>query len=172
MITTLHNQSLLDIACSQYGDATAAIALAIANGQSLTAAMDPGTELVELEGFVPDRGTLRLRSVTATKQAYKAVPKQNCLDIAMQLSGDTTEAIHLAIANELGITADIAPAQEIDIEQLELRNESLVNFLKGQGIVIATGDAIVEQDELVGNFLLTDDGLILLTDDNNRLIYE
>jgi hypothetical protein len=177
MITTTHNQSILDLAIAIYGDAGAAIYLALENGVGVSDELPAGMKLREIPGgFKPPRYTARAASTTVKKiEPYIVSYKQSLQDVAMLLAGDAQAAVQLAIINDIALGEELSPGTEINYEGITIYSRTVVDYFTRNGYVPATGSvapAVVEPPVGVGFYLLTDDGNILLTDDQNNLIYE
>ncbi|MFV0505895.1 MAG: hypothetical protein ACK5L5_04180 [Bacteroidales bacterium] len=76
---------------------------------------------------------------------YRVSEKQSLLDIVIQLSGSMLEAVNWANANDLSLTDDLLPGQEIELSTVG--DADIANYMKARNIVPATARSA--EDEII-----------------------
>jgi hypothetical protein len=141
MITAQHNQSLLDIAIQYYGNAQAAVLLAIVNGITVSEELAAGDELKELDQSYELATWQELRSEQAVEEQTLTVQhNQSMLDLAIQYAGSAQAAVFLAMENGRSISEDITIGGELKYTSLPIFSRSIIDNFERNGIVVATGN--------------------------------
>lgn len=141
-ITTQHNQSFLDIAIQEHGDADAAVLIAIENGVDLSSDLTPGTSLSSIS-FESDTRVYESSIEVSKEVTYSMQHNQSLLDVAIQLGGDVQTAVELAVLNNMTLSEELAVGREIVYTGLKVASSSIVENFKRNGFIPATGTTIL-----------------------------
>jgi nucleoid-associated protein YgaU len=65
------------------------------------------------------------------------LPRQTLSDIAIQVYGDVSGVVELAAANNIGITSELTPGQELVCPEV-IHDNYMQNYVRKRGIAPAT----------------------------------
>jgi cytochrome c551/c552 len=172
MITVQHNQSLLDIAIQYYGNAQAAVLLAIVNGIAVSYVPVAGEQLEELDQVYELAIYQELKTTANDQESLITVQhNQSMLDLAIQYAGSAQAAVFLALENKRSISDDVEVSLQLQQDRLPIFSRSILENFYRYSVVVATGSTKISANNIHTNFLLSDLGEILTDQNGNRLTY-
>lgn len=77
---------------------------------------------------------------------------QTLVDIAIQYNGFASNAFELAYNNELSITSELMPGQNIEVSQSTSIDADVVNYFLSKKQTIATGFGGAKEQDLIPQF--------------------
>lgn len=160
--TVLKYQTLFDVSTQETGSIDAAFAIALANGLSVTDVVEPGSIVLIPETLTIDAKTVDYflarqikpasdnvsqtfeplnwgaywvaQSTTSATGKVSAMKGQTLFDIAVQQTGSAENALAIAIANGLSLSAVLEAGTDIEMPSTLKADAKVVNYLAGKGI--------------------------------------
>lgn len=85
----------------------------------------------------------------------KAKANQSILDIATQLNGDAKAVIDILILNNLSVTKELTPGEEVKEAESLFKNELVTDYFQAKEIELATGGIKAEAEALgIGTYII------------------
>lgn len=169
--TVREGQNVYDVALALYSDAGRAIDIVKSLGQNLDYSI-PANTSVGIDSsieVVPNILKPVILAKKATPPVFYAVREtQNTYDIALQIYGDATKAIDVAMGMDLALDDVPIANSNVKIDYTVTREASVLNYYNVNRIIVSTKT----NEKNITYYIATEDSFLILQEDGFKMIVE